>query len=406
MRAAIRPRAGILLQIVIFTLVFLLSAMASSPLFARTWDVPFDCSTIRAGIDSAGAGDTVLVACGTYYEQGIEMKPGVCLRSADGTAGCATIDAGFEGRVFHCSSLDGTTRIEGFTIAHGYATGSEPDMHGSAMYCDGSSLVIAHCIFTDNTADGEAAGIYCNKHASPTLIDCVFSDNSARGGCGMYLGYDCNPTLTDCVFAGNSAHSGGAMSLVWGAYPKLVHCTFSGNSAEDGAVIDCWACGPTFTNCTFHGNITSSVASGAIALYKFSAPAFTGCSFYGNSGPGSVISCNIYCDPLVKNTLIAFNDVGEPVFCYDGSSPCLHCCDIYGNEGGDWIGCIEDQNGTNGNISGDPLFCDPGSGSFWIGCGSPCADAGGCGLIGAWEVGCGPTRLRSASWSSLKAAYR
>ena len=58
----------------------------SSTASARTWyitpDGTGDAPTIRAGTDSASAGDTVLVACGTFYEYGVRIKPGVCLRPA------------------------------------------------------------------------------------------------------------------------------------------------------------------------------------------------------------------------------------------------------------------------------------------------------------------------------------
>jgi hypothetical protein len=45
--------------------------------------VPGDAATIQAGINAAQAADTVFVACGTYYEHDIQVKPGVCLMSAD-----------------------------------------------------------------------------------------------------------------------------------------------------------------------------------------------------------------------------------------------------------------------------------------------------------------------------------
>ena len=65
----------------------------------------------------------------------------------------------------------------------------------------------------------------------------------------------------------------------------------------------------------------------------------------------------------------------------------MECCDVYGNVGGDWVGPIADQLGLDGNFSADPCFCDAESGDFHLWNYSPCAQEG-CGLIGAWPVGC------------------
>lgn len=118
-------------------------------------------------------------------------------------------------------------------------------------------------------------------------------------------------------------------------------------------------------------------------------------------------------DMAVSNTIISSGSGGLPVECYfTGSIPTLTCCDIVGNAGGDWVGCIADQRGTDGNISADPLFCDPAAGDFTLRVGSPCLpgddpEEGACLLIGAREEGCtGPTAAGRVSWGRLKHGMR
>ena len=111
----------------------------------------------------------------------------------------------------------------------------------------------------------------------------------------------------------------------------------------------------------------------------------------------------------LENTIVAFCTGGPGLGVYDGAvPPSVSCTDLYGNSGGDWVGCIADQAGLDGNFSADPLFCDPENGNFTIQSNSPCAPPGatGCGLIGALPVGCGPVSVESESWGRIKGRYR
>jgi hypothetical protein len=83
----------------------------------------------------------------------------------------------------------------------------------------------------------------------------------------------------------------------------------------------------------------------------------------------------------------------------------IACSDLFGNAGGDWIGCIAGELGTNGNIAADPLFCHTDVGSLAIANDSPCAPAqSACGLIGAVGPECA-TAVASATWGSIKATF-
>jgi hypothetical protein len=101
---------------------------------------------------------------------------------------------------------------------------------------------------------------------------------------------------------------------------------------------------------------------------------------------------------------------GPAVECSGWDQIQLSCCDIYGNPGGDWVSCVADQIGENGNICLDPQFCSdsPGGDENWsIQSDSPCApEQSGCGLIGAWDVGCGTTAAESRTWGGVKALFR
>jgi predicted outer membrane repeat protein len=515
------------------------------PTHATTIHVPGDQPTIQAGIDGASAGDTVLVACGTYYEHDITLESGVCVRSETGQPDCVTIDAQGLGRVFYCDAVDSLAAICGFSIIGGSAS------NGGGMLCLGSAPRITNCRFSANEAAANGGGLRCNYGSAPALVNCEFVDNSAHeggglrcddssptltdcsfrgnhttdaaGGMGCY--FDCSPTLIGCEFIQNSAdNEGGAMRIHGNSCPQFTGCLFQGNrSATYGGALFCSSySGPTLSSSVFDGNqalnagggvycgdgssmllydcsFTANVAGytgneqdgGGIACYARASPVLTRVTFSSNAAGssgggiyihdsgGSVTDCSFFCNhagfaggglrttndatttvsgscfvgntadfegggvwasdgsvpafdgctmhgnqappghsgavyaddashPSLENSILAFSIGGSAVGCAAGGAIELTCCDVYGNDGGDWVGCITDQYGINGNISEDPLFCDPGNHDFTIDEMSPCApDNNSCGvLMGAYGVGCGASAVQPTSWGAIKAMYR
>ena len=204
---------------------------------------------------------------------------------------------------------------------------------------------------------------------------------------------------------------------------KFDDCTFTDGQVGIGA-IDCPMV--EINECNFYRN-RSRVLYGALYLVG-SVATMEGCLLVGNWGAEGVViaescealdirSCTMAGNNspqvlhLKKTTaalnqcILALNDCPEAITCDGVSTVTLHCTNIYGH-GGDWVGCIADHAGRNGNFSADPLFC--GANEFSISAASPCAPdhSGGCGLIGAQGVACGPQAIEPATWGRVKAIWR
>ena len=142
-----------------------------------TIQVPADQPTIKAGIDAASQGDTVLVAPGTYTGDGNrDLDFGgtdLVLISEEG-AEATVIDCegsrtdyhrGFE---FHTGESEAAV-VEGFTIRGGYVGGS--DNGGGGIRCDLGSPTLRDCIITENSAK-VCGGIYCGSGTAPAIQSC------------------------------------------------------------------------------------------------------------------------------------------------------------------------------------------------------------------------------------------
>ncbi len=341
-----------------------------------------DFPTIQAALDVALDHDLILLADGIYTGPGNRdldylgrsvrvyshsMDPQACIIDCEGSAADP-----HRGACFHLHE-DSTAVLAGVAIRNGYKTDHvEWEATGGAIRCTGgASPTILNCRFEDNFGDWGGGAIRCREGSAPTLIDCVFVGNETtdEGGAIMATGTSA-PRIERCTFQENVAARGGAVSCAGNCSPLIRDCTFLENTAQNGSALLCRVeSSPTVANCTFHANYYTAVNS------------------------------EYQCFPHFEHTIIAFTQAGRAVLCYSTGGAYLSCCDVYGNSGGDWLGCIAGQYGIDGNISADPLFCDPGAGNLRLQPESPCAPFSPpnpeCDLIGAWPVGCDPQMVVS-----------
>lgn len=151
------------------------------PSEARTWNIYLDGSgdapTIQAGVDSAVAGDTVLVHDGTYTGPGNKdvevVGKNLVVRSVSGP-GATVIDCEGAGRGF---DLQSDTSVDGFTIRNGYTR------YGGGIRADICSPFIRNCVFEGNTAIDPrgGGGVYVYK-GWIKIRHCEFRGNSGSGG--------------------------------------------------------------------------------------------------------------------------------------------------------------------------------------------------------------------------------
>jgi hypothetical protein len=319
----------------------------------RTGDFP----TIQSAIDAAVDGDVIELTDGRFAGPGNwdigYVGKAITVRSQSGDPATCVVDclqhSPWPRRGFQFYSEEGPECVlEGVTITNGEA------MLGGGIICGpDTSPTIRNCAFIGNVAEERGGGMYCASRSTPIIRSCLFRGNEAFRGAGIYC--NSSPTLVNCTFTLNHSglYGGGLYGWV-SANPTIVNCTFANNASD-------WLGG---------------------AMY------FDGCR------------------AEIRNTIVAFN-IMQGICCREADVE-LTCTDL-------WVGavewnddCLSEQRGINGNMTLDPLFCDPRTGSYTLQANSPCAPENNpeCGLIGAWLIGCDPAATAKMTWGRIKAVYR
>ena len=315
--------------------------------------VPDEYPTIKAGIDAAVDGDTVLVAPGTYRGEGnrsigfygkaivvmSEKGPEVTIIDCQGSPG------GEENGFFFNSGEDTSSVLQGFTITNGWRK-----YEAGGILCIGSSPTIRGNIVTGNTA-GWGGGIYCSS-SSPIIEDNIITNNEA-------IGYD----------NGRAGGGGGGIRCAL-ASPIIRRNIIAGNRSVDlGGGIYCRnQSTPFIANNIIEDNWADRLGGGIYC--DWSSPHIYRNVIIGNEAyrfEGGGIYCCIGSSVTILNSIFWENIAGgegDHFYIADSSEVMVTYSDI---EGG-WEG--------EGNIDADPLFLLPDKRDYRLLWDSPCIDTG------------------------------
>lgn len=384
-----------------------LSFLSATVSFAAVHRVPADHPTIQAGLDFASAGDTVLVADGTYRGDGnrdLDFRgKDLVLRSEFGRdvteIDCeGTADDPHRGFYLH-SGESLAARIEGFTITGGYVLPVDEKPFGGGIWLDHASATVIDCVIrnceaqlggaimafagdqeifldligcdlVENFASTYGGAVYFGL-CSAKIEDCRFENNRAlnRAG-GLYLSTFTNMDMRDSVIRDNAAEAaegGGIFS--YRADVDLERCVIAGNEALQGGGVE-FRGKPgeespllSMTNCLISDN-SATVDGGGIDAFRGAEISARFTTVTGNSAAhGAGIACGESAEVAFSNSIVRGNEAGNEISADDSS----RLSSSYSNMGDGWSG--------EGNIDLDPRFVAGGNGDYLLSEDSPCIDA-------------------------------
>lgn len=318
----------------------------------RSWRVRADGSgdapTIEAAIDSASAGDTILVGPGKHLENTLyvredlhivgEMGPDLTVVERKPTFQIENAP------VLWLDGLGASSSISRLTITGGMAW---PTTEGGGIVLYNSSTTVENNIIRDNMGWSGAGGVTC-MYGAPVVRNNLIYCNAGYSGCVLAAG--CSATIESNTIAFNIGFLYPPSPAMVGGGIRIAHsvCVISHN-----VIVRNWA--------DSGGGVFCDDAESAASIFS--------CNLvYGNEGGD-------YGGYLADQTGVDGNISVDPEFC--AAHP--------------------DSTGNFFLQSDSP--CLPGAmrGKAWM--------LVSCGLMGARGQGCGSVGIEDASWGAIKSIF-
>jgi len=366
------------------------------PICARSSTITIACSYGEFDIAIKGAhpGDTIIVQPGVIYGPYlpaivlIDGKTDLVL-VAEGGKEVTILDGNGDGcyPILIQNSINIT--ICGFTLLN-----SGIDMVGSVTMNNSQGINILDCTLRDS-----AYGARINHFCEATISNCDIHDNAAgilveQGAAANIIAND----IHDNIWVGVSVSAANDVAT----YVSIVGNRLYGNTEH---AIESRYLG--IGQMEISNNLIYQNSMNGISLASNIMASIINNSIIANGGAG--IQLSGLNSPTISKNVIALNEyVGICV--YSGCNPYFSCNDVWSNShfaNGNYVGYITDQTGYNGNISGDPFFCNASVGDYSLAANSPALLAS-CGAMGAITTpGCSnQTPVEQVTWGAIKALYR
>ena len=411
--------------------------------------VPQDYATIQSAINEAISGDEILVDKGLYQENLDFMGKNLILRSynpldpncventiidGDQLASCITLNSG----------EDKSAVIAGFNIQNGFAEGSIADrdetIYGGGIYvADYAGATILYNYIHHNSSRSYGGGID-TRHYTDTEIAfnrIEYNNSLERLGGGVHVGHDAKVLIYKNTIEYNWTgpnSQGGGIYVFNTSVVDIIENKISYNSSTVGGGIYYWEANGRIDGNIIIDNIASG-PGGGIGLNQFPRngphdlhvtnniisgnecgtdggaiyiiqgdPNIVNNTIIGNKAPagkGAGITAGYNADPLIQNNLICHNRPGHGIEAIVTSNPDIYSYpDLRANNvwhngptgQENYGGTLTDPNGSDDNISADPVLVETGSwdgngtenqtddswidGDYRLGWFSPCRDAG------------------------------
>lgn len=355
-------------------------------------DVPGSYATIQAAIEASVAGDRVVVAPGTYFENIDFLGKAITVASTDGP-GLTAIDGGGSGAVVTFDSGEGLQSVlEGFVLTHGDAGAGE----GGGVRCILSGPTIRDCWLRFNFAN-DGAGVYLRDAPLTVIEDCEFENNAATRFGGGLDSVRSVVTLTGCTVRDNTAaFDGGGLGALGGTV-TLDRCAFIQNVAGgQGGAVSFNGTDGVVRSCSVVMN--RAQFGGGLSFDGSAAAAVVGCMVGANAATVSGGGIDVLnCSPTISSTTLAENTAasGAGIGGSNAGSPITNCI-VWGNQpdamafagtSAPTVSFSDVEGGYPGvgNIDADPEFANQTGGNYRIGPTSACIDSGtnaAAGLLG------------------------